>query len=107
MPEVKDKILALPSKPPLELEETLRRLKGYESVGKAPAEIKGRIAEGLYPDTVLAVWVRAGYGFGREIIYSVEDCTIATATHEVHKQNYLAYNPRLVRVYNAQDLTQR
>lgn len=105
MPEVKDKILELPSKPPIELEKTLRSLKAYESIGQAPAEIKGRIAEGLSPDSVLAIWVRAGYGFGREAIYSIEDRDSAIATHKLHKQNYCAYNPRLVRVYNSQDLT--
>lgn len=100
-----DKLLAIPSKPSVELESRLRELKKYDSLAKSPPQLITEITDLLPQDKVLAVWMRKGYGFGRQVIYSPEDLNSAIATHEAHNKDYRAYNPALVKIYTTEDLS--
>ena len=99
-----EKILAWPSKPPLNLDKSLQELKKYESISKVPLNIITEITEILSECTVLAVWGRKGYGFGQEIMYSIENLEEAKLTHEINKKDYRACNPRLMKYYSQKDL---
>ncbi len=103
MTEIKDKILAWPSKPPPQLEEGLRQLSKYDSLIKAPFKLLAELIEELKSEKVIAVWGQKGHN-SLDATYSIEDRPFAEITHLAHKQDYRAYNPKLMRFYTRQDL---
>ena len=104
MLDISDKILVGPSKQKIEVVGLLSNIKEYDSLSKVPKEIISKIRENISEEEVLSLWVLKGYGFGRIIKYSIEDKNTAESTQNLHKEDYRAQNPMLMKLYTKREL---